>query len=315
MPATTYVIAVAISKMITKYVKGIDCNVKTFPGTIDWPEREEKGELDITMQSASTAYLAAMGEDTYSDHGPFKLWTGGFGSIAYEGIIARKGAGITTPADLKGKKWSALIPGSELMIRVVDAWLRAYNLSKNDVTVLSRASTTEMVESVRERRVDAISWPCYLKSPWATELAEGGHIEFISDTPEAIKKITEELYPGLFIPTTMPANTYKGQDKPWATCGAVTLFTISDKLPEDLVYNIAKALWDNFDEWAGYHSDVEGYRLPNSIKPDSMIAPLHPGIVKYLKEKGYWKAEQEAKRNALLDKMQKAREAFAAKKK
>ena len=315
MPATTYVIAVAISKMVTKYLKDVNVNVKTFPGTVDWPDREEKGELDITMQTASTAYLATVGEDTFKEHGPYNMWAGGFGPVAYEGIIARKGSGIKTPADLKGKKLMVLRPGSDLMTRVKDAWLRAYNLTEKDVTILSHASTTEFVEAVKEGRVDAIAWPCYAASPWATELAQGGNIEFISDTPEAIKKITEELYPGLFIPTTMPANTYKGQDKPWVTAGAVTMFSIRDGLSEDFVYELAKVLWGNFDEWAGYHSDVEGYRLPGSVNPDSMIIPLHPGIVKYLKEKGYWKPEQEAKRNAVLAKMQKAREAFKAQKK
>jgi TRAP transporter TAXI family solute receptor len=315
MPSTTYVIGTSVAKLINEHVEGVNCYVKSFPGVNDWPFRTEKGEIDLSMLSTSIAFQASLGRRQYEKHGPFNCRMLGYGPPVYLGVIARKGAGIKTVADLKGKKWMAIRPGSVLGKLVVNAVLKAHNWTENDLTIMSHASTTEFMNAIRERRVDAIFWPTYDASPWAVELAQGGYIEFVSDTPEHLKIITQQIVGGQWVPITMPAGTYKGQDKDWNTFAEVTSMSARDTLADDLVYAIVRALFDNFDEWVAYHSDVKGYKLPGSLQPQRFTVPLHPGAIKYYKEKGYWKAEQEAKQRAMLAAIEKAREAFLERKK
>lgn len=66
------------------------------------------------------------------------------------------------------------------------------------------------------------------------------------------------------------------------------LFCRAD-LPDDLVYQIAKAIMDNPKEFSNYHKEAGWYTI-DRITQDlgALFAPFHPGVVKYLKEKGKW---------------------------
>ena len=128
-----------------------------------------------------------------------------------------------------------------------------------------------------------------------------GKVELISDTPEALKKITEK-YP-MFPIITVPAGTYKGQDKEVTTFGILQTLDCYAGLPADLVYAITAALYDNFEEWSGYHKNVKAFALPGAIDAGKLGIPVHEGAIKYYKEKGYWTAEHEAKQKQLLEKV------------
>jgi TRAP transporter TAXI family solute receptor len=66
-----------------------------------------------------------------------------------------------------------------------------------------------------------------------------------------------------------------------------TLVT-SAKTPDDVVYNLVKATFDNFDEFKKLHPAFANLD-PAKMVVDGNSAPLHPGAVKYYKEKGWIK--------------------------
>lgn len=119
-------------------------------------------------------------------------------------------------------------------------------------------------------------------------------------TPEAIAKITTAK--PQWGPATLPAGTYKGQSTDVKTFGVCQRIEVRADLPADLVYAITAVLYDHFDEWAAYHSDVLDYKIPASLSPEKMPIPIHDGAIRYYKEKGFWKAEQEARHQSLLEK-------------
>jgi hypothetical protein len=56
-------------------------------------------------------------------------------------------------------------------------------------------------------------------------------------------------------------------------------------LSVDQVYALLKGLWDNTEEWTTTHPAVKKYTtLKDAVK--GLSVPLHPGAVKYYKEKG-----------------------------
>jgi TRAP transporter TAXI family solute receptor len=63
-------------------------------------------------------------------------------------------------------------------------------------------------------------------------------------------------------------------------------FVTSADVPEDVVYNVVKAVFDNFDRFKRLHPAFEILKEEDMIS-GGLSAPLHPGAEKYYKERGW----------------------------
>jgi len=301
MPSTTYVIGVAVVKVITNHVEGVTAHAASYATDSYFSDAFAKGLLHLDIGTTHTTVQQVHGQGKWEGHGSAPMRLISTGPIYFLGVLANPKSGITTPADLKGKKWMVIRPGSALLRDVADAILYGYGLTEQDVTVLEHSSSAEFVAAMKEGRVDAMGWPYTKAAPWVEELATADKVSFVSDTPEALKKITEK-YP-MFPIVTLPAGTYKGQDKDQTTFGILQTLDCSSELPADLVYSITAALYDNFEEWSGYHEDVKDFALPAAIDAGKIGIPVHEGAIRYYQEKGYWTAAHEARQKELLEKV------------
>jgi TRAP transporter TAXI family solute receptor len=68
------------------------------------------------------------------------------------------------------------------------------------------------------------------------------------------------------------------------TIGVWNVMICQSTLSEDLVYQLSKALFENNDYMVKIHPSAT-YTTPENAAKYSPI-PLHPGTIKYLKEKG-----------------------------
>ena len=87
------------------------------------------------------------------------------------------------------------------------------------------------------------------------------------------------------IPYELPANTVKGMDKPTWVFTDTSTFCVHDAFPEDLAYQVTKAIIDHVDEFAQYHALgklMNRKDLVFGIKP----ANMHPGALRAYKEAG-----------------------------
>ena len=84
---------------------------------------------------------------------------------------------------------------------------------------------------------------------------------------------------------TVPAGMYKGTDHDVTTFGVGATFITSADVPDDVVYTVVKAVFDNFDDFKALHPAFKNLKEEEMIK-DGLSAPLHPGAIKYYKERG-----------------------------
>lgn len=81
---------------------------------------------------------------------------------------------------------------------------------------------------------------------------------------------------------------YPGNEEPTKTYGVLATLVTSTKVPEDIVYAITKAVYENFDEFKNMHPAWKTLR-PEIMSVNGLSAPLHNGAARYYKERGWIK--------------------------
>jgi TRAP transporter TAXI family solute receptor len=100
--------------------------------------------------------------------------------------------------------------------------------------------------------------------------------------PEIDKLVADNAY---YRMATIPGGMYRGTDSDTNTFGVGATFVTSSKVSEDVIYNVVKAVFENFDQFKKLHPSFSVLKKEEMIK-DGLSAPLHKGAVKYYKEAG-----------------------------
>jgi TRAP transporter TAXI family solute receptor len=200
-------------------------------------------------------------------------------------IVARKGAGIRTVSDLRGKRVALDEPGSGTLINA-RAILAAYGLKDADLKP-EYIKPNQAGDKLKDGALDAFfftgGWPAGAISELASS---GAGIELVAiegAQADAIRRASS-----FFAPDTIPADTYKG-------VGAVRTLAVgaqwvtSDKVDPNLVYEIVKALYSE----AGQKAMGAGHAKGKFITRDNAVQgagiPFHPGAARYYREVGVLK--------------------------
>jgi TRAP transporter TAXI family solute receptor len=103
-------------------------------------------------------------------------------------------------------------------------------------------------------------------------------------TGPAVDKLVEKF--PYYTTSVIPGGMYQGTDQDTETFGVAATFVSSTKTPEDTIYVVVKAVFDNFDRFKKLHPAFANLDPARMIKA-GLSAPLHDGAVKYYKEKGW----------------------------
>ena len=114
------------------------------------------------------------------------------------------------------------------------------------------------------------------------DLSTTHDINIISFSPDQTKKILEANK--TYSAVDLAGGVYRGVDKAVPTIGVWNVMICQKSLDTDLVYKLVKALYEHNDYLVKIHPSA-AYTTPENAVKYSPI-PLHPGTVKYLKEKG-----------------------------
>jgi TRAP transporter TAXI family solute receptor len=196
-------------------------------------------------------------------------------------LVARKGAGIKTIMDLKGKRVSLDEPGSGTL---VDARLifAAYGLTEKDVKA-EYLKPQQAADKLKDGALDAFfnvsGWP----QGAISELAATTGIDLVPiDGPEAEKLIKQY---GFFGTDEIPDGAYKNVAGV-KTVSVNAIWVTSSKLPDALIYAITAALWNPSTRKLLDSGHAKGRAIKLDTALDGLGIPLHPGAEKFYKEKG-----------------------------
>ena len=116
-------------------------------------------------------------------------------------------------------------------------------------------------------------------SPSLKDLSTSADIVVVAVPKETVDKIGPP-----FVAVTIPANTYTGQDKDIPTAAVANFLVTSSAVSDDLAYQMTKLIFESLPELANAHVAGKDIRLETAASGSPV--PLHPGAIRYYKEKG-----------------------------
>ncbi|MCC7049117.1 MAG: TAXI family TRAP transporter solute-binding subunit [Alphaproteobacteria bacterium] len=197
-------------------------------------------------------------------------------------LVVRKGLGVKSPADLKGKRVSLDEPGSGTLINARTI-LAAYGVAEKDIKP-EYLKPNQAGEKLKDGSVDAFFFTGGYPAGAISELtATGSGIDLVPIAgPEADKLRGTAKF---FAADEIPAGTYKdiGAVK---TLAVGAQWVTSAKIDAGLVYEVTKALWSDKTRAVLDAGHAKGKSIQKATALAGLGIPLHPGAEKFYKEAG-----------------------------
>lgn len=196
----------------------------------------------------------------------------------YIQIVATKASGIRELADLKGKSLAVgpARSGTELNARAI------FSAAGMNLKSLGKVETIPFAESTQrmlKNELDASLQSAGLGVTSIKELTDNSDTVLVPVPPSVVKKLGAP-----FRPATIPADTYRGQTKPVSTASVMNYLVTSTSVSDEIVYQMTRRLFDAVDELAIAHRAGHEIKLASAVSRSPV--PLHPGALKYYREKG-----------------------------
>lgn len=280
----------AICRLVNKGRKehGIRCSVESTGGSIYNINTIRAGELDMGVAQSDWQYHAfnGSGKDTFIDAGPFKGLRAVF-SVHPEPftVVARKDAGITKFGDLKGKRVNIGNPGSGQR-GTMEVVMKAMGWTNDDFALASELKSSEQSKALCDNKIDAMIFTVGHPSGSIKEATTTCDSVIVEVSGAAIEKLVKDN--SYYRVATIPGGMYRGNPNDVKTFGVGATFVSSDKASSNIVYQVVKAVFENFDDFKKLHPAFGGLKKEEMIK-DGLSAPLHDGAAKYYKEIGLLK--------------------------
>ncbi len=276
----------AICRLVNKYRKdtGIRCSVESTGGSIYNINTVRAGELEFGVAQSDWQYHSYNGTSEFADQGAFKGLRAVF-SVHPEPVtvLVRGDAGIKNVTDLKGKRVNIGNPGSGTRgtWEVMEA---ALGWKREDLKLASELKSAETGQALCDNKIDAYFWLVGHPSALTQETLSSCDAKLSNVMGPAIDKLVADN--PYYRKATIPAGMYSGQDEDVVTFGVGATFVSSADVPEDVVYTVVKAVFENIDDFRKLHPAFANLKEEEMIR-DGLSAPLHDGAIKYYKERGW----------------------------
>lgn len=279
-----YVVGGSICRLMNKdrAAHKIRCSVESTGGSVQNINTIRRGELDFGMAQSDAQYNAYHGLGAFKEPGPYKDLRAVF-SIHAEPvtIVARPDANIGSLQDLKGKRFNIGNPGA-----ATNAFSRelveALGWKMSDFSLVSELKADEQVPALCDNKIDAFLYPVGHPAANIQDATSTCNAIIIPVEGPAVDGLLAKF--PFYAKTTIPGGMYKNHAKEIPTYGPRATLVTSTEVDADIVYNLVRAVFENFEEFKKLHPAF-AHLDPTQMIRDGLAVPLHDGAVRYYKEK------------------------------
>jgi uncharacterized protein len=275
-----YPIGVGLSQIYSDGIPGSKTSVQATKASVENLNLLQAGRGELALALGDSVADAKNGVEDAGFKAPLtKLRALGGAYPNYIQIVASQESGIKSLADLKGKTISVGAPksGTELNARAI---FKAAGLTYEDMGKVQYLPFAESVELIKNRQLDATLQSSGLGMAAIRDLSSVMPLNYVAIPPEVVSKIGNPAYQSAMI----PANTYDGQAAAVPTVAITNILVTRADLPDDVVYQMTRLLFENLTRLGNSHSAAKDIKLETAAK--NLPIDLHPGAARYYQEKG-----------------------------
>ncbi len=280
----TYSAGAAIAKVAAD--GGLNLRVKPFGGTSAYVPGVNAGEQQFGLANELETYYAVTGQVIYKDKPQPHLRAVAILAPLYSEFFVRKDSPIKTIADLRGKR----VPTGYASQRVLDVLTKGTlanaGLTYNDIQQVPVPNVVGGADEFEQGNADVFMFA--LGSGKVAEVNSKVPVRVlpIDRSKEAMERL-RKFIPVAYAVEVKPSKVNTGVDEPTWVYAYDYLVLTNDKVPDDLVYKLAKLLHDHKQELAANFGALSGFD-PGRMAKDMGPVKFHPGAIKYYKEIGEW---------------------------
>ncbi|SKC55319.1 TAXI family TRAP transporter solute-binding subunit [Maledivibacter halophilus] len=277
---TYYPLGGAMANVWNNNIEGVNVTIQPAGASVENINRVASGEVDLVLAMNNIADDAfnGTGESFSKPLTNFKAVGVVYPEVMH--IITTQDTDVKSVADLKGKAINPGPPGSGTYVTAMKI-LEAYGIGPKDYTS-KPGSFSDAVAGLKDGNIDAAFAVVSFPASAVTEVATTNPVRVISIDGAEFDKV-KELIP-FASKFTITGGEYNGQDEDATTVTLQAVLYVKEDLPEDLVYNITKVMYENTDSIAEGHARGKQIKLENAL--NGITTPIHPGAQKYYDEKG-----------------------------
>lgn len=276
----------AICRLVNKdrAQHGIRCSVESTGGSVFNVNTIKAGELDLGFTQSDVQYNATKGVGQFKDAGAYGDLRAVF-AVHPEPftVVARKEANIAKFEDFKGKRFNVGNPGSGTRSSIEEL-LGVLGWKLSDFSLASELKADEHGPALCDGKIDGFYYAVGHPSANIQDPTTSCGAKLVSLAGPAIDKLLADK--PYYAKATIAGGLYPNNPQPTVTYGVLATVVASAKTSPDTVYQVVKAVFDNFEEFKKLHPALANLS-PRDMVKNGLSAPLHEGAVRYYKEKGW----------------------------
>lgn len=287
---TAYTWSAGIADVINKNVEGVQATAEETKGYVANIALMQDGELEAAMATSLSAYEAytATGNYAGSESGKIMAWMS-IAPVAMH-VIALEGGPVNSLTDLKGKRIGMGQPGG---VSMLDANILMAKIAGEDFEPF-RVRLGDMVDMLSDGNIDAALWNGSFPLAPVIKLSAQRDLKLIPVEDDFLEALRADYPP--YYRLSIPGGTYEDVAQDTPTFGLAQGLVISADVPEERVYDMTKAVFENLEALAGVHPAF------GKMSADTVLngfgSPLHPGALRYYREIGVPGIEEFAAKTA-----------------
>ena len=243
------------------------------------------GQMEAGLTGAATLYFAYHGTAKFKGKQKPKLRV--IANLFPEDLhlVLPKGKKLGSLKDLKGKRVGIAQAGSGTQI-AVELMLEAQGINRGNIDE-AELNNTQSAERIADGQLDAYFYAAGTPVAAMIQLDNTKGMDLYSFTKDEVMASNKAV--PYYVPSTISMGTYEGIKYDVNTLAVQGILATSIDQPEDLIYEVTKALWNKTTRKLldTGHAKGKVIRLETALKGvDGLDVPLHPGAEKYYKEVG-----------------------------
>ncbi|MGJ8581985.1 MAG: TAXI family TRAP transporter solute-binding subunit [Psychromonas sp.] len=283
-----YVAGQSICRLVNKGTDdhGIKCTAPSTGGSVANINAVRQGQLDFGVAQSDWQSYALSGtkHTSFIEQGKFEDLRALFALHSEPfTVVARADSRVKTFDDLVGKRVNLNNPGSGTR-GTMEIIMAEKGWTQDSFKLAAELKSSEQSQALCDNKLDVILANVGHPSGMIKEATTSCDTKIIPVTGPVIDKLISEN--DFYAPAIIKGGLYNGNDSDVKTFGNAATMVTSAKIDDEVVYQMVKAVFDNFKNFKRLHPAFANLD-PKTMITDGLSAPLHAGAVRYYKERGW----------------------------